>query len=292
MGRPRLKSSPYIFDASADNFARLVLENSGKGPVLVNYWSPRAGPCMMLMPRLVRLCGEFAGRFLLVMLNTDELDRLAREHGVTSIPTIKVFRHGHIVDTLHGAESEASLRAFIGKHAPIATDPLRVAAVSAAAAGDLERAVQTAAQAALERPDDPRILLDLAKMLVAQGQIARADELLMQAPPRMRSDPALRMLTAHVALIRAADTDESDDELRARCARDSNDHAARLALAGRHAIRDDYKAAMTELLALARAAPTYRDNIGRNALLALLELLGDADERVRRFRALLNPPTP
>ena len=40
----------------------------------------------MLMPRLIRLATEFGGRFLLVMLNTDELGRLAREHGVTSLP--------------------------------------------------------------------------------------------------------------------------------------------------------------------------------------------------------------
>src|SRR4030066_136451 len=105
-----MANSPYVFDANADNFARLVLENSAKGPVLVNYWSPRAGPCMMLMPRLVRLAAEFGGRFLLVMLNTDELGRLAREHGVNSLPTVKVYRHGNVVDTLHGAGSEAELR--------------------------------------------------------------------------------------------------------------------------------------------------------------------------------------
>ena len=33
-----MSNSPYVFDASADNFQRLVLENSAKGPVLVNYW--------------------------------------------------------------------------------------------------------------------------------------------------------------------------------------------------------------------------------------------------------------
>jgi putative thioredoxin len=78
--------SPYVFDATAESFSRLVLENSSKGP------------CMMLMPRLVRLAGEFGGRFLLVMLNTDEFGALARDHGVVSLPTVKVFRHGRAVD--------------------------------------------------------------------------------------------------------------------------------------------------------------------------------------------------
>ncbi len=106
----------YVFDATADNFRTLVLANSDKGPVAVNFWSPRAGPCLMLMPRLLKLAEEFRGRFLLVRLNTDEFGRLARDQGVTSIPTTKLFRHGAVVDTLHGAESEPSLRTFLRKH--------------------------------------------------------------------------------------------------------------------------------------------------------------------------------
>ncbi len=281
----------FVFDATAETFPRLVLENSEKGPVLVNYWSPRAGPCRVLMPRLVRLCGEFGGRFLLVMLNTDELGRLAREHGVTSIPTVKVFRHGRVVDTLHGAESEASLRAFIARHAQTAADAPHAAAVDTASAGDIERAIRTAAQAALDHPDDPRTLLTLAKMLVAQGRFEQADELLVKAPPVVRGDPALRTLAAHVALIRASDVAASDDQLRARITSDPADHAARLALAGRYAVLDDYEAAMTELVELARAAPDYRGGIGRDALLALFDLLGETDERVRQFREALSAAT-
>ena len=60
---------------------------------------------MMLMPRLMRLAGESMGAFC-VMLNTDELGQLARSHAVVSLPTIKVYRHGKVVGTLHGAESE------------------------------------------------------------------------------------------------------------------------------------------------------------------------------------------
>lgn len=283
-----MSRSRFVFDATDENFPRLVLENSDKGPVLVNYWSPNAGPCMMLMPRLVRLCTEFGGRFLLVMLNTDEYGRMAREHGVTSIPTVKVFRHGRVVDTLHGAESEASLRAFIGKHVETAADALHAAAVDAAAAGDIERAIQTAARAALDHPDDPRALLTLAKLLISQRRFAQADELLAKAPPALHGDPALRTLAAHVALIRAADVADSDDQLRALIATDPADHASRLSLAGRYAIRDDYEAAMTELVDLARMAPDYRNGIARDALLALFELLGEADERVRRVRAVLS----
>jgi thioredoxin-like negative regulator of GroEL len=68
----------YVFDATANNFRALVLANSDKGPVVVNFWSPRAGPCLMLMSRLLKLADEFRGRFLLVRLDTDAFGRLAQ----------------------------------------------------------------------------------------------------------------------------------------------------------------------------------------------------------------------
>lgn len=42
------------------NFPRLLLENSARGPVPVYYWSPQAGPCLMLLPRLTQLAAARA----------------------------------------------------------------------------------------------------------------------------------------------------------------------------------------------------------------------------------------
>ncbi len=186
--------SPYVFDATAENFRTLVLENSDKGPVLVNYWSPRAGPCLMLMPRLVRLAGEFSGRFLLVMLNTDELGRLAREHGVTGIPLVKVFRHGQAIATLRGAESESVLREFITRHVAHEAEARYTAAIQAYRRGDLDQAVTQAAQAALAEPDNPRLAPDLAKLLVLQQRYAQAEDLLKSLPTETRELPDIRNL--------------------------------------------------------------------------------------------------
>ena len=64
------------------------------------FWAPGAGPCVALTPRLVRLATEYAGRFLLVMVNTDDLGRIARDYGVTSRPTLKLFVGGRVIETL------------------------------------------------------------------------------------------------------------------------------------------------------------------------------------------------
>jgi putative thioredoxin len=282
-----MANSPYVFDASAENFQRLVLENSAKGPVLVNYWSPRAGPCLMLMPRLVRLATEFGGRFLLVMLNTDELGRLAREHGVVSLPTVTVYRHGRVMDTLHGAESEDVLRVFIQKQLRDSADTQMRVALAAHASGDTENAVRLAAEAALANPQDPRIPLDLAKLLVLQERYAQADDLLQALPPETRDRPEIRRFGAHVAFLRIAREAPPEDELLRAIESDPDDLEARFQLGAVRLVADDYDAAVQQLLEIIRRNSAFRRNAARDGLLALFELLGDQDERVARYRALL-----
>ncbi len=279
--------SPYVFDATAENFRTLVLENSDKGPVLVNFWSPRAGPCLVLLPRLVRLATEFGGRFLLVMLNTEELGRLAREHGVTSIPTVKVFRRGQAVDTLHGAESESVLRRFIVKHVEREADIKYTAAIQAYQRGDLDKAVTQAAEAALAEPDNPRLALDLARLLVLQQRYAQAEDLLKSLPPEARELPEIRNLAAHAGLLRAAQTAHAPEILEKMIAEDPGNLEARYSLSAVRMLQDDYEAAMEQLLEIVRLARTFRDQAGRDCLLAIFAILGENDERVLRYRSLL-----
>ncbi|MBI3570716.1 MAG: tetratricopeptide repeat protein [Gammaproteobacteria bacterium] len=260
----------YVFDATADNFRALVLANSDEGPVVVNFWSPRAGPCLMLMPRLLKLAKEFRGRFLLVRLDTDTFGRLARDQGVTSIPTTKVFRHGAVVDTLHGAESEASLRAF--------------------ESGDAERAAVFAAQAALVEPDDPQIPLDIAKLLVLQGRYAQAEALLVALPVGLREQEPVRNLLTHASLLNTARTASAPEALEQTILARPDDIEARYRLGGAaRLMHDDYEGALAQLLEIARRDPLFRGGAGRNGLLALFSLLGEQDARTQRYRAeLLN----
>jgi len=282
-----MPASPYVFDATAENFRTLVLENSDKGPVLVSYWSPRAGPCLMLMPRLVRLASEFGGRFLLVMLNTDELGRLAREHGVTSIPTIKVFRHGRVIDTLHGAESENVLRDFIVKHVVSEAESKYAAAIQAHRSGDIEKAVTRAAEAALAEPDNPRLALELAKLLMQQGRYAQADDLLRSLPSALRQQSEVREFSAHVSFVRTAQEAPPVKTLEQAIVDNPNDLDARYRLSARKLTQDDFAGAMDQLLEIIRRDQGFRDHAARDGLFAIFAMLGETDERVQRYRALL-----
>ncbi|HHO59295.1 MAG TPA: co-chaperone YbbN, partial [Thiotrichales bacterium] len=94
--------SRFIIEATQDNFNEAVLSNSHKGPVLVNYWADNAGPCLRLWPVLEKLANDYAGQFLLVNVDTNDQRQLAQEYGVNSVPTVKLFVNGEVVEQVHG----------------------------------------------------------------------------------------------------------------------------------------------------------------------------------------------
>ncbi len=277
--------SPYVFDADAENFERLILGNSMKGLVVVHFWSPKAGPCMLLMPRLVQLAAEHGGRFLLVMVDTEKLGHNARRMGVTSVPTVKFFLKGEAVHTIHGAEPDSTFRAALGRFLAGEQDRERMAALALHQAGRSEEAIAMLARIAVEQPEDLAVAVDLAKLLTLAGRAGEALDLLSALPAPARAAGDIAPLLSHLELIDAAGNGPDDAE--GELAADAENHGARLALAARALFDDMPAAALDQLLELARRAPAYRDDIGRRAMIALFNTLGPEHELTRRYRSRL-----
>jgi putative thioredoxin len=280
--------SPYVFDASAENFNRLVLENSHKGLVLVHFWTPKAGPCFILMPRLIKLATEYGGKFLLVMLNADELPELARRFGVNSVPTVKFFWRGEVAHTIHGADPDSSFREVLDRF--IAGDANRAHALGVAAwqAGNVEQARMLLANAALAEPDNLAIPRDLAKLLWAEGDGEQALKLLDSLPPEARADAMIASLYAHLSLAETARQAPPLAELDARIERDPSSLDAHYQRAAVLLAADDFSGAMDDLLWIARTDRRYRHDVGRLSLLALFDLLGSAHPLTRQVRQALS----
>jgi putative thioredoxin len=280
--------SPYVFDANAENFNRLVLENSHKGPVLVHFWTPKAGPCLILMPRLVKLASEYAGKFLLVMLNTDELPELARRFSVNSVPTVKFFWRGEVAHTIHGADPDSSFRDALDRF--IAGDANRAHALGVAAwqAGNIQQARMLLANAAMAEPDNLAIPRDLAKLLWSEGDGEQALKLLDSLPPEAQADPEIARLHAHLNLAETARLAPPLSELDLHLNQHADDLEAHYQRAATLLAADDFAGAMDTLLFIARTDRHFRRDIGRLSLLALFDLLGSTHPLTRHYRQALS----
>jgi putative thioredoxin len=277
----------YVLEGTRENFSRLVLENSNRGPVLVHFWAEWAGPCHRLAPLLAGLARAYGGRLLLVTLDTDAHNAVAREHGVNSLPTVKLFLKGQVVETVHGYQPEGEWRRLIDRHLGRPADPRLLEALRLYRSGQVDEGLARLAQAALDRPDDPRLPVTLGKLLMAQGRLDQAEAVLAGLPLEMRGRGEAGALLVHLGLLKAARDAPPRHTLVDRLAADPADHDARYALAALALVGDEYEEALEQLLAVVRGDDGAWRHQARRAMLALFDLLGSQDERVGRFRSRL-----
>ncbi len=103
-------------EVSDESFGSEVIEKSKEVPVVVDFWAPWCGPCLMLKPVLEKLAAEYDGKFVVVKVNVDEFKERAMEYNVSSIPAVMLFRDGKVKDEFIGARPESMVREWLEKN--------------------------------------------------------------------------------------------------------------------------------------------------------------------------------
>ena len=93
---------------NSSEFKSEVLDH--KGVVLVDFFATWCGPCKALTPIVDKLSEEMSGKVKIVKVDIDENSALATEYRVMSVPTMKLFKNGEVVETLVGLRPESELR--------------------------------------------------------------------------------------------------------------------------------------------------------------------------------------
>ena len=90
------------------NFRDEVLQSAT--PVLVDFWAPWCGPCRMIAPVVEELAGENAGSVKIGKINIDNSPGAAQNYGVSSIPTLMIFKGGEVVERFVGVQPKRRLQ--------------------------------------------------------------------------------------------------------------------------------------------------------------------------------------
>jgi thioredoxin 1 len=84
--------------------------------VVIDCWAAWCGPCRMITPIIEELAREYAGKVVFGKLDVDKNRAVTMQYQILSIPTLMVFSHGKLVDTIMGALPKPVLETQITRY--------------------------------------------------------------------------------------------------------------------------------------------------------------------------------
>lgn len=282
-----MTDNPYIIDVTGATFDSEVLARSHALPVLVDFWAGWCAPCKMLMPILAKLATDLQGKFVLAKVDTDQEQKLAGAWQVRSLPTVKLFVNGAVVEEFMGVQPENAIRALLERYLRRPSDQLAEQAARLHAAGNDGEALALLRQAMAEDSENTRLAPQLLALLVQTGQYDEARAALHALPLSQQTDAQLVSLGARLDIAMAARDAGDKSTLMQQIAADDGNLDARFSLACRYVMEEDYEAALALLLEILRRNKSYKEGLARESVLKIFTIIGTTDPLVGKYRPQL-----
>jgi putative thioredoxin len=288
-------AADLIKDTTTQAFAKDVLEESRRQPVLVDFWAPWCGPCKTLSPIIEKAVTAAKGAVRLVKMNIDDHPSIAGQLGIQSIPAVIAFQNGQPVDGFVGALPEGQVKAFIdriaGPAGPSDTQLLVEEGNRLLAAKDIAGAAEHFAAALSADPTLVPAIVGLASSHLATGNLGAARQMLATLPASAAADPTVAAIRARIELAEQTAALGDPAALNARLAVDPKDHQARFDLALIENAQGNREAALDHLLEIVARNRSWEDEKARKQLVTFFEAWGPTDEGTlsgrRRLSSLL-----
>ncbi len=278
--------TPYVQEISEANFQDDVLQRSTQTPVVVDFWAPWCGPCQVIGPVLEKLAAEYDGRFYLAKVNVEENQQLAAMMQIQSIPAIKLFKGGELVDEFMGALPEADVRRFLNQHLPSLADVGAEDALDLWIEGKKTEAVAIFESVLEEDAQNPAALIGMALHAFDGGDLEKAKD-----TASLVNEVALEKRAQHPQLERMLNMLKAQIELHAIVNEANPSHEALDKIyrqACTNALAGDFDAALEALLNMVKSNRTFRKDGARRMMVTMFGMMPPQDPRIYAWRGKLS----
>ena len=270
-----------MMNVTAENFDDEVVGASMQTPVLVDFWAPWCAPCKVLGPLLEKIETDYAGRFKLVKIDSDEQQEISQAFGIRSLPTCVLMIDGKPVDGFMGAVPESQIKEFLDKHLPegdvLEADVTSVEVGDAPDANDPVAIEEALHQAVLKNPEDENARFAYIKHLLLAGRdddakVAFASVIAQTAHVR-RYDSLQRWMNAIDFVADRADLTGASAGFDEKIAANKRDFDARFGKAQLLMAAQDWTGAMDELLEILMRDKAWASELARKTFIAILDII-------------------
>ncbi len=96
-------------------FETEVIEKSKTIPVLAEFWASWCAPCKMIAPVIEKIAKEYEDKLILAKIETDKAPNQSAKYNIMSVPSVKLFKDGKIIDEFTGAQPETTIKQWLNQ---------------------------------------------------------------------------------------------------------------------------------------------------------------------------------
>ncbi|MCY3640336.1 MAG: tetratricopeptide repeat protein [Gammaproteobacteria bacterium] len=271
----------HAFNVTPDSFQADVVERSATVPVVVLFWADQSAPAAEAKRYLEQLVGQYGGKVLLGLVDVAADPTLAQHLRVQALPSLRIIDKGQIAHQLEGPQPEQALRSLFDQLTLSAADVTKAELSQYLERKDFTSALGFLQRAIAEEPNNASFRLELADVLVRQGDLDGARKALetvpADAPERDRPETRLALADEAAAL-------PPQEQLLRKLADDPENVEALHQLAVMEAAAENFEAALESALKVLQTDRSYGDDIGRLTMIRIFTVLGKGNELANAYR--------